>query len=162
MRRTGFDKTTFAAIGCTGIQRAGHLSGATVEIGQQQDAPFTLGHGLCLDGAGVADHGRGQGVGALGGQHYLAAIGLDQPAVADEHLRVAGIDGDLQVAIGPGSESHLLACGQRHVATVGDDLPGVADAAADQRDGATVTGGDAALVDHLTCAAALHKAVLAG
>ena len=61
--------------------------------------PLRSCEGLRLDDAAVVDHRPQQAAGRLRGHQHLAAVGAHQPAVRDQRVDRALVDGDVEQAV---------------------------------------------------------------
>ncbi len=158
--RGGLDGAAVPAAGSAGVEGPVDVDHAAVHVAQQADHPIAAADGLSLDDAGVVDHRLQQLAGRLGGEHHLAAVGLDHPAVLHQRLDRALVDRDVQQAVAGHVEGDGRAGGHDDCAEVGRDQALVADRAAQQGDVAAI-GLDRALVLDRALAGA-GEAVAAG
>ncbi len=158
----GLDETAVATVRGAGIEGAGDVHHAAVEIAQQHDPAVLLTQGAGFDHPGVVDHGPEQRIAGVGGEQHLAAIGPDQLVVFHQGIDHALIDPQVEQAVAGKVQGHGIAGGQRHAALVGGDHAVVADPAAEQRNGAAGAGAERAVVDHRGVAAIPLETVVAG
>ncbi len=158
----GLDEAAITAVRGTGIEGAGDVHHAAVEVAHQQDPAVLLAQGAGFDHPGIVDHGLEQGIAGVGGEQHLAAIGLDQLVVLHQGIDHGLIDPQVEQAVAGEVQGHGIAGGQRHAALVGDDHAVVADLATEQGNGAACAGVERAVVDHRRIAAVALEAVVAG
>ena len=162
MGAAGVDKAAIAAVGRAGIQGAGHLYGASVEVAEQDDLAVLFTQGSGFDYAGVVDHGFQQGFTGIGGEQHLAAIGADQLAVFHQGIDYGLVDLHVEQAVTGKVQSDFIAGRQGDRALVGDDHAVVAHRAAKQGHRAAISRSDLAVVDHAGVVAVAFELVIAG
>ena len=119
VRRRGFDETATAAIGRTGVQSAAHFHRAAFHAAHQLDDAVDVLQRLRLNHAGVVDCIGQQAACRLGGHQHLATVGPEQPAVFNQRVDHALIDGDTQELVACDVERDCAACGQGDGAQLG-------------------------------------------
>jgi hypothetical protein len=144
----GFNKAPTATRWGRSIQRTAHLHGARLHVAHQPDRALVVLHRLRLDHAGVVHRALQQTASRLGAQQHLAAIGLDQPAVADQRIHGTGVHRDIQQAVSGHVQRHGTACRQHHGTQPGRDHAVIGHTGPEQDHMASVrTGADRALIE---------------
>ena len=113
------------------VERAGLRDAAAGRVAQQADHAVVVFQRAGAYHAAIVDGAAQQAAGALGAEHDLAAVGLDQAAVLRQRAKDAAIDRNIEQLSAQHIERDGAAGGQRHHAVVGDDAALVIDLAAD-------------------------------
>ena len=121
-----FDAAGALAFCCTGgVQGAAHFHLAALAPVQEDLAFFVFPQGPGFDGAGVVHYGAQHIVGAFGGHHHIAPVGLDPAAVESFGLGQFSVHSVIQFPVAVRRQGQLFGGGQGYLAPCIADGAGV-------------------------------------
>ncbi len=157
----GRDAATGLPRACAGdIECATHFDCTALHITHKPDRAVMVLDALRLDDAGVVHRTLQQAPRRLGGQQYMAAVGMDQAAVPGQGVNRALVHCDIEQTVTGHIKGETVAGGERYRAEPGRDHAFIAYVGAEQ-DHITAIGVDRSLIDYRAGAGA-GKLVSAG